>query len=369
MLKHLEVILKTVERCNLNCSYCYFFNGSDSSYKKHPPFIRWDVIENTVRFLNQACTDFPLEKIVIDIHGGEPLLQKKSDFDAMCSYFRCHKLKLKLQTNGTLISPEWIDLFEKHQISIGVSIDGDQKAHDKFRIDHRGKGSYSAVKKGIDLLKENRQLQWGILCVINPAHSAKNLLSHFVDELGVKGMDFLLPDYTHDGFLGQSHKAEDFGRFLTELFYAWLERDDPEIKIRILESTIRVFLGKSHVMMGLSKAKEAAAITISSNGDISPHDALRTSVPESMSLGNVSHMSLKQFLHLPQIISLQESIDQIPSGCNSCRWKGVCGGGFANNRFKRGTGFDHPSIYCSGLKAWYQEIEGCLKKMGISYPG
>ena len=36
-VQFVEVILKTAERCNLNCSYCYFFHGGDDSYKKHPP--------------------------------------------------------------------------------------------------------------------------------------------------------------------------------------------------------------------------------------------------------------------------------------------------------------------------------------------
>lgn len=359
-----------MERCNLNCTYCYFFNGADSSFKKHPPFIRRPVLEQAAQFMKDACGDFPIERIAIDIHGGEPLLQNKRDFDAMCSLFRGSlpvKVKLKIQTNGTLISPEWIDLFQKHQISVGVSIDGDQKAHDRFRVDHQGKGSYLAVKKGIDLLRKST-LRWGILCVINPEQSARSLLSHFVDELGVKGMDFLLPDYTHDGFFRQKHKAEEYGRFLTELFEAWLMRDDPEIKIRIVESTLRVFLGKEHVMMGLSRSEGSTAITIASNGDLSPQDALRTAVPEAMSMGNIASLRLKDFLELSEFRSLKQSIDQIPTVCRSCKWRPVCGGGLANNRFKKENGFNNPSVYCSGLKNWFQRMEAELKKMGISYP-
>jgi uncharacterized protein len=44
MNKTIIIILKTVERCNLNCKYCYFFNGGDESYKKHPAFISKNVI-------------------------------------------------------------------------------------------------------------------------------------------------------------------------------------------------------------------------------------------------------------------------------------------------------------------------------------
>lgn len=33
------VILKTVERCNINCTYCYYFNSKDQSYLNRKPYI------------------------------------------------------------------------------------------------------------------------------------------------------------------------------------------------------------------------------------------------------------------------------------------------------------------------------------------
>ena len=376
-LKHLEIILKTVERCNLNCSYCYFFNGSDTSFKKHPPFIKKETLQNTIHFLQQACKDFPLEKIVIDIHGGEPLLQKKSDFDEMCTLFRTSlpsniQLRLKIQTNGTLITPDWLELFQKHNIYPGVSIDGDREAHDKFRVDHKGKGSYDAVKKGIDLLRQAHEQKkipnWGILCVINPTYSAKKLFNHFVDELGIQGMDFLLPDTTHDTFKNHPHTADDYGQFLCDLLEAWTTRDDPSIKVRILESTLRSFLGGSHMMLGLNnKTKESLAITISSNGELSPNDALRTAVPEHMSIANAANTSLKDLLAISSYKTLRRAIEQLPTQCTTCCWSRICGGGFANNRFSRQNGFNNPSIYCSGLKTWYQKIANYLIQNGFTY--
>ena len=49
--KHLGCVIKIVERCNINCSYCYFFYGGDESYKKHPPFMSREVITSFVSFL------------------------------------------------------------------------------------------------------------------------------------------------------------------------------------------------------------------------------------------------------------------------------------------------------------------------------
>ncbi|MEK7339485.1 MAG: hypothetical protein WBD50_04370 [Candidatus Rhabdochlamydia sp.] len=76
-LERLEVILKTVERCNINCSYCYFFHGEDKSYKKHPPFISWVTIQNLTRFLIKGIREFQIKSIQIDFHGGDQLSKEK----------------------------------------------------------------------------------------------------------------------------------------------------------------------------------------------------------------------------------------------------------------------------------------------------
>lgn len=129
MLKHLEIVLKTVERCNINCTYCYFFNGGDDTYKFHFPYITKATIEKTANFLEKAAIDFSLESIQIIFHGGEPLMQKKQHFEEMCSHFnkilgKKVRLSFSLQTNGMLINEEWIRLFAIYNVGIGVSIDG-----------------------------------------------------------------------------------------------------------------------------------------------------------------------------------------------------------------------------------------------------
>ncbi|MCS5707958.1 4Fe-4S cluster-binding domain-containing protein [Candidatus Berkiella cookevillensis] len=76
-LNRLEVVLKTVERCNINCSYCYFFNDKDKSFLKHPKYISLKMIEDVCHFLRVGIEKLKIENLVIIFHGGEPLLQKK----------------------------------------------------------------------------------------------------------------------------------------------------------------------------------------------------------------------------------------------------------------------------------------------------
>lgn len=75
----LTVILKMAERCNLNCSYCYFFNGKDFSYKDRPAYITETNIDQLIKFLSKGADDLSINKIVFGFHGGEPLLFGKKN--------------------------------------------------------------------------------------------------------------------------------------------------------------------------------------------------------------------------------------------------------------------------------------------------
>lgn len=159
MGKKLVLILKTAERCNLNCKYCYFFNGGDQSYKKHPPLISKGVVNQLVKFLSEGIQDLGIEHILVVFHGGEPLLQPIAQFTEMCFLLQSHlspltSIDFKVQTNATLISEKWIDAFSQFRVSVGVSLDGPKEYNDIDRIDHRNRGSYDAVRKGIHLLQE-----------------------------------------------------------------------------------------------------------------------------------------------------------------------------------------------------------------------
>lgn len=156
-MRNLQLVLKTVERCNLNCSYCYFFNGLDNSYAAKPKFISTQTIDNIVNFINQGIIELGIEEISIVLHGGEPLMQPKHDFIYMIEAFQkiSASLSFVVQTNATLVTHKWTDLFKLYGVHVGVSIDGPENINDKYRVDHQGNGSYSRVLNGIKLLQDN----------------------------------------------------------------------------------------------------------------------------------------------------------------------------------------------------------------------
>lgn len=193
------------------------------------------------------------------------------------------ELNFTLQTNGISIDKAWIDLFEKYNIGIGVSIDGPKEYHDKYRVDHKGRGSHDRVVEKINFFFEEARCRnmfslLGALSVINPDVDAKACYRLFVDELKLRSFNFLLPDCNY--CIPLPHAVHKYGKFMCEVFEAWTQDDDPEVNVTFCASSLGILFGREAIIYGVgpSKKDHLPLITIASNGDLSPVDELRSQV-------------------------------------------------------------------------------------------
>lgn len=107
-------------RCNLRCDHCYssaVINAEDY----------WSLarIQKTIDEL--VANGF---KFVI-LSGGEPLL--RTDIFEIARMMQRAGINTYLSTNGTTIDEKNIDQVAKEFDYVGISIDGDEATHDKFR--------------------------------------------------------------------------------------------------------------------------------------------------------------------------------------------------------------------------------------------
>lgn len=373
-MKTLYIVLKITERCNLNCSYCYYFNGLDKSFKSKPAAITIDVVEQVADFLIQGIKDYSIDSLGITLHGGEPMLLNKQAFSRVCNILET-KLKphlkkfiILLQTNGTLITKEWIDLFKKYQIKLGISLDGLKDNHDYYRVSHQGKGSYDRIIQSIKLLNLEGY-DFGILSVIDPSYSPKNIFKKLIIPYKITGMDFLWPDFTHD--TPPPYSAVMYGKYITELFNYWVDHGDSSMQIRFFNSSINLMLGEKGLIygQGIENSKDAMhVLAIRSDGEVCPTDELMSTNPKFYSATGktVYDSSMRDILSLPVFNNLTKAISVPPKECNSCCWKINCGGGNITNRFSMKNEFDNPSIYCEGLKMFYSNLLSHLLNNGVS---
>lgn len=76
--KGIDIVLKISERCNLACTYCYFFFQEMDTHKENTAVIKMSTVEQLVLFVRQAVDEIGLSSVNIGLHGGEPLLMKKA---------------------------------------------------------------------------------------------------------------------------------------------------------------------------------------------------------------------------------------------------------------------------------------------------
>lgn len=389
-INNLQVILKTVERCNINCSYCYYFHGGDNSFESRPPTIPDEIADSVGNFLVKGALDLGVRNVQVVFHGGEPLMQSKRRFDRLCTNIRSSfsatdvSLVFSVQTNGTLVDNEWCELFDKHQISVGISLDGPREINDIYRVDHKGRSTYAATAQGIQCLMDyeaahNVSFGLGALTVINANYDYKAIYKHLTEELGFKRIGFLLPDCSHDSFPEMGASAARFGQILEDIFDAWA--DNPIAEITNISRTLNFF--KKNAMSGkpvpASSGNEAAKaneistlgnqiIVIHSDGMLSVDDSL---IPASawrnqLAGANIATTSLREWLRSPFYSTLHHHIRNVPTACHDCSWQRVCHGGDMENRFSIADGFARKSVFCDGLSIYHEKVSAYLLAHG--YP-
>lgn len=374
-INHVIFVIKVSERCNLACTYCYFFFDNDKSYLKHPPFIKTDQITHILEFIKQAVADYHLKGVTITLHGGEPLLLKKAYFAEICQRFTqtltplC-TLRLVVQTNAALIDEEWVAIFEKHQVDVGLSVDGTKAIHDRYRKDHHGQGSYQAMRRGLALLRHakagGRPIFYSCLAVIDPAASGREAYRHLVDELGFEAISFILPHITHDQVTpGHVDGVTDF---LLDVFEEWTRDNNRRIRIRLFRHIFAFFVAQDHQESRYAEhlCNQKGVITLTSNGDITPNDILKPLDPRYQDTGlNCAQHHFRDLVTHPVWQELDAAARTLPAKCVSCRWRRLCRGGDLVQRHSHQSGFERETVYCNGLKRLFSAVEAYLVAGGI----
>lgn len=364
--RRLDFFLKIAESCNINCTYCYYYYGGDDSHLSNPKYIAADTVADLADFLVRTVRVSEVEELVINFHGGEPMMMQKWRFEEMCEALQkalghIVRLSFGMQTNAMLVDDEWVRLIGKYDISMGLSLDGPAEYHDEFRVDHKGRGTYDRTLKGIQRLQralaagEIRQ-GFGLICVIDERRDGRRTLDHFVDVVGVKNIFFALPMQSHDGM--DFSRIEGFTKYLSDVFDAWVERKDRSLRIRFIDHMFGLLMSGEEGLAARDRAKATTSLfTIASNGEIGCQDEERGLMPALFAQGVVANadVSLADFYALPIVDSYLNDKDAVPEGCSKCVWQRICDGGYELSgnaqRFSREKGFGNRSVYCESIQA------------------
>ena len=365
----LEIILKITERCNINCTYCYMFNRGNDDYLDRPAVI-------STQWITEGVARLKASRVSIILHGGEPMMLKKRKFREMCEALRSSldgvaSLQLGMQTNAILVDDEWIDLISEFDIALGVSLDGPPEVNDQYRIDKKGRGTHHATLAGLARLQDaynaGRICKPGIICVINPNHSAQAAYRHIVDELQITSVSFNLPMETHDTL--PEGDAERFQTYLLDLFEEWTADDNPKIHVRIFDQMFRFFAGDDRYRESRHDyLTDHVMVVIASDGTLSEHDDFKV-INFAQRGGNIRDTTLYEFANSSMRRYLGLVNESVPTDCQACDWRAYCRAGVSHGltvtRFSEANGFDNRSALCGAFAALFDRGARYLLKNGL----
>lgn len=151
-----SITLQVTQQCNLRCRYC-IYSGSYLNRRHSKKVMSLDVAKKGIDFLidhSIAC-----DIINIGFYGGEPLLEFeliKNCVEYAEKKAEGKKITFNLTSNGTLLSKEIIEYFEKHNIGLMISIDGPKEIQDKNRkFALSGDGTFDKVISNLEMIKND----------------------------------------------------------------------------------------------------------------------------------------------------------------------------------------------------------------------
>jgi uncharacterized protein len=360
-------VIKIASRCNLNCSYCYEYNMGDESWKAMPKYMPESTMIAVLNRIKEHATRHDFSNIAISLHGGEPLLVGHTRLvrylDLIGEILPTGALSVGCQTNGILIDEEFVQIFNRFNLSVGISLDSAPDSNDRKRYYHNGKGSGKEVENALSLLRGNRAFS-GILSVIDLEASPVDTW-RYLASFDPPVMDFLFP-HAHWGIIKNEtdlNQITKYGEWLIEIFDDWFVNGfRPDIRIRFFEEIIyRVFGHKGSLeSLGL---EEVSLVTIGLNGQYEQVDTMKSVFPgaHNTSFFATTH-SLDEVLEHEHIKARQTGISALSGKCRTCPIVFICGGGYYPHRYSPENGFMNPSVYCSALTLLINHIDAEVRK-------
>jgi uncharacterized protein len=361
-----QYIVKLHSRCNLSCDYCYVYHHVDQSWRDRPKVMSPATVTALARQIGAHAATHRVKEIYVVLHGGEPLLAGPGVIDRAVTEIRSQVpsytgVDVTLQTNGTLIDDRFVDVFRRHRIGVGISVDGGREANDRHRKYADGRPSFAVVERGIERLRAAGDIYTGLLCTVDlendPIRVYEDLLA-----LRPPQLDLLLPlaNWVHPPSR-PGGALTPYADWLIAVFDRWFLAPHRETGIRLFESIIARMLGGSSdsEAVGLDSAD---AITVETDGSLEVTDALKTTAPGLGALGlSVHRDSFEEAMRRPEVRATRRILGNLTPACRQCPLVEVCGGGQYSHRYGPDGTFEHRSVYCADLQRLIRHINARVR--------
>ncbi len=314
-------------RCNLSCLHCYSKSGLDAT-----DTLTTQKILDTIPQLKNGGIKFVI------FSGGEPLTRK--DIFTIAEAMKKEGIFTYLSTNGLYINPGNVQKIIDTFGYIGISIDGDEATHDRFR---GLVGSYKKSLQAIDLIHEHGG-KVGIRFTITK--ETKDSLQHIFKLAESKGIDKIYISHLVYSGRGLDNLKMDLSKeerkaaveyIIQKAFEYYEEGRDIDIVTGNMEMDAIVFLDefrkrypekagvleqKLLVWGGNSAGRNL--VNIDSEGNVKPDPFF------PVTIGNIFEQSFEEIWQDGKnelLQKLREFPRRIKGKCETCEYINICNGG------------------------------------------
>ena len=345
------LVLQPTGFCNINCSYCYL---PERDAKTRMSF---NVVQRVADQI--LASDYVNKDTLVLWHAGEPCAVPISWYSKVYAILQAsakHKLRYQFQSNGTLITDEWVKFLRETGSTITLSIDGPAMLHDAHRLDRKGKGTFERVLDGAKRLKAGG-VKFSCIAVVTQASlSHAEEIFNFFHELDPISVGFSTEEAEGANATSSVYQVEALAgirRFFDKLTELNLASSSP-LRIRELEQVLLPLTNDPRVIVQNQECALAAMVTIAADGTIaffSPEHL--TTIREDGSRlvsGNLLTSSFSEIVNASATVTMETEISKGVENCRrDCSYFRFCGGGAPSNKYWEHGRFD-------GTETWHCRV-------------
>ncbi|MDA8308830.1 MAG: anaerobic sulfatase maturase [Deltaproteobacteria bacterium] len=357
--------------CNLHCDYCFFLEKA----KLYPggSFRMSDEVHEA--FIRQLLEALHVPDATVAWQGGEPTLMGLDFFRRSLELQKKYRkpgvrIENTFQTNGILLDDEWCSFFHENDFLVGLSMDGPAELHDFYRKDKKGRGTFETVARAARLLRKHK-VEFNILCTVNSKNQDRPLEVYrfFRDEIGARYIQFIpvVERVNRTGYqqgdtvTDRSVDAEEFGRFMIEIFDEWVINDVGRTFVLNFDGALAGWLGRAGTVCIFAPTC-GLGLALEHNGDLYSCDHF---VEPAYYLGNILENHMVELVASPMQQKFgRDKQDALPQYCLECDFLSVCNGECPKNRFIRTPDGEGGLNYlCAGYRAFFMHADPAMRLM------
>lgn len=326
------VVWNMTQRCNLKCVHCYAHAVEPSNHKD-------PISTEQAKAIIDDLAQFGAPVILFS--GGEPLVRE--DLVELAKYATSKGMRAVISTNGTLITKAKAKELKEVGLSyVGISLDGAEEVHDKFRA---VPGSYKMALKGVENCQAEG-LKVGLRFTINKRNASEvPHLFDLIEQLEVpricfyhlvysgRGSELIKEDLDHaetraivDLIMDRTRDLHDRG-LPKEVLTVDNHADGPHVYYRLLkEDPKRAAEVMELLQMNEGNSSGRGIGCISWDGSVHADQFMR-----HITFGNVLERPFSEIWTDEKIDLLHKLKDKRPhvkGRCATCRFLNICGGNF-----------------------------------------